>query len=221
MRVNFRHSYEQSDKSSCSSSYGDVDDLVFQVKERYDIISHLFDKDTPTWGCPSFEKCTDLVTPNNLHDGTLSIDLRMKLDGAPSRMNFIPENSFNKQMTKLFLDKETSDVFFELPSNDGRASVHCHAHSVVLRAAAPHLAQLCESSDQTSPVVISDIDPGVFLQLLQYVYGGSITPDWHTDARKFINSAHKFGVANLKIEAEAWHTMYHEFTVSNVIGELL
>ena len=44
----------------------------------------------------------------------LSIDLRMKLDGANPHMNFIPENSFDKQMMKLFLDKEISYVLFEM-----------------------------------------------------------------------------------------------------------
>lgn len=148
------------------------------------------------------------------------------LDAAPSgsnnsRVNFIPENPFCKHMMKLFLDEESTDVVFDLSSDDHSPKVQYHAHRLVLKANAPGLARLCEGSDKSTPVSIPDVEPQVFLQLLQYVYGGDISPNWENDAKNLIDAADKYEVIGLKVEAEAWYVTYSKFTVGSVIEDLL
>ncbi|KAL7525078.1 hypothetical protein ACHAXR_000849, partial [Thalassiosira sp. AJA248-18] len=212
---------QASDRNSCSNgSYDDADDLVFQVK-RKNFGRAVFGKESSTLGWHNFNKRSDLVKPENLNHGTLTIELRMKLDEAKSRVNFIPENSLGKHMLGLFLDKESADVLFELPNDDHSSKVQYYAHSLILKSSAPALARLCEGSTKLSPVAIPDVEPQVFLQLLQYVYGGDIRPDWENDAKKFIDAAGKYGVINLKVEAEAWYVAYCNFTVENMVADLL
>ena len=74
---------------------------------------------------------------------------------------------------------------------------------------------------KSSPVTILDLEPQVFLQLLHYVYGSNISPDWKNDAKKFVDAAGKYRLTNLKLAAEAWHVAYYIFTVGNVVEELL
>jgi len=225
VRVNFRYGGSRSHRSSCSTDgpYDDVDDLVFQVAlARNVILSHTFAKETPLLGSDNLIHRSVLLKPENLNHGTLTIELRMKLDESnKSRVNFIPENPFGKHMLKLFLDAESADMLFELSNDDHSSKVQYHAHRLVLEANAPGLARLCEGSDKSTPVRIPDVEPQVFLQLLQYVYGGDISPDWENDAKKFIDAADKYEVIDLKVEAEAWHVTYSKFTVGNVIEELL
>mmetsp|Transcript_19072 Transcript_19072/g.28931 ORF Transcript_19072/g.28931 Transcript_19072/m.28931 type:complete len:243 (+) Transcript_19072:1-729(+) len=145
----------------------------------------------------------------------------MKLVENKALLNFIPENPFSKNMLGLFLDEQSADVRFELSSDDNSLKVQYHAHCLILKACAPALARLCEGSDKSSPIVIPDVEPRVFLQLLLYIYGGDISPDWKNDAKKFIDAADKFGLVNLKLTAEAWYVAYYNFTVVNVADELL
>jgi len=117
------------------------------------------------------------------------------------------------------------------PSSPTAKSVIFHAHKVVLQfcAKGSTLASLCEgghdtlSSTTTMPVVpISDINPEVFHQMLQYIYGGTIAPsEWEIRSKDFIDAADRYGVTNLKIEAEAWYAKHFELTVENVIDTLL
>ena len=44
---------------------------------------------------------------------------------------------------------------------------------------------------------------------------------WEKDAKKSIDAADNFDVVDLKMEIEAWHVTHFDFTVDNVIEELI
>lgn len=192
----------------------------FRVKR--DTLSRKFDRESSSlWGHADFTKHSFLSNPGNLSHGTLSIELRMKLVENKSLVNFIPENPFSKNMMGLFLDEQSADVRFELSNDDNSLKVQYYAHCLILKACAPALARQCEGSNKLSPIAIPDVEPPVFLQLLLYVYGGDISPDWKNDAKKFIYAADKYGLFDLKLRAEAWYVAYCNLTVINVADELL
>lgn len=100
------------------------------------------------------------------------------------------------------MDESTADVIFEV-TDDGTLFP---AHRVVLQfcAAGSTLAGLCEDSDDLTPVPITGVDSQVFRQLLYYVYGGNIDEsEWDEQLKALIEAADRYGVKNLKIEAEA------------------
>ena len=71
-------------------------------------------------------------------------------------------------------DNETADVAFRVGANEDEKTMY--AHSIVLRARAPSLAELAEEYDRNTPIPLDDVDPDVFGQLLRFVYGGEV-PD--------------------------------------------
>ena len=193
-------------------------EIIEQTNDIESQTSNTFNKQEKSWGWNSLIKRSVLLKPDNLNQGTLTLELRMKL---VETVNFIPKNPFGKHMLELFLEEESADVLFELSSDNTSSTVQYHAHRLVLKACAPDLARLCEGCDKSTPVTIPDVDPPVFLQLLKYVYGGKVTAGWAIDARKFIHAADKYDCGGLKVEAEAWHVTYCNFTVDSVIEELL
>jgi hypothetical protein len=85
------------------------------------------------------------------------------------------------------------------------APVTFHAHCSILKAGSAVLADLCQSKgDPTTPIEIMDVSPEVFRHLLYYIYGGKISDDdMKTHTKDIINAANRYGVATLKLEAEA------------------
>jgi speckle-type POZ protein len=73
-----------------------------------------------------------------------------------------------------------------------------------------------------NPILINDIKPEVFRHLIWYVYGGGLVADhFITSAKDLIDAADKYGVINLKLEAEVWYVHSTTITVDNVIDHLL
>mmetsp|Transcript_10007 Transcript_10007/g.18315 ORF Transcript_10007/g.18315 Transcript_10007/m.18315 type:complete len:414 (-) Transcript_10007:164-1405(-) len=195
------------------------------------------------WG--DFVEYEELLDPSKkvLNNGTLTVEVRIKPHDKYCCANFIPKNEFAQNMMQSFMDETTADVIFEVkhdndeadaqgdydPSSPTAKNVLFYAHKIVLQfcAKGSSLASLCEgqdtSSSTTTPVVpISDIHPEIFHQMLQYVYGGEIAAaEWETRSKDFIDAADRYGVTNLKIEAEAWYVKHFEMTVENVIDTLL
>ena len=84
------------------------------------------------------------------------------------------------------------------------------------------LASLCDEYDKSSPVPISDIAPKIFRQMLYYAHGGKIsTAEWKYRSKDFIDTADKFGLHALKIEAEAWYVEHLILTVDDVVEALI
>ena len=97
-----------------------------------------------------------------------------------------------------------------------------HAHRFILQHHSQELSDLCATSDEMNPIIITDVKPEVFRHLLYYVYGGEITDeDFVCNERDIINAADKYGVTNLKLEAEVWCVNNTDITIDNVIDTLL
>ena len=64
--------------------------------------------------------------------------------------------------------------------------------------------------------------PNIFRILLSYIYGGKVSEDnMVLHARDIIDAADKYGVVNLKLEAEASFVVGATFTIENVMEHLL
>ena len=130
---------------------------------------------------------------------------------------------------KLFGDEKTSDVVFEIRENkisEGKSksltATKFHAHRLILQQHSPEVAALCATSEGMTPIIINGIKPDVFRHLLYYLYGGKISEEeFKTYAKDLINAADKYGVTNLKLEAEVWYVKNTDISIDNVIDNLL
>jgi len=94
------------------------------------------------------------------------------------------------------------------------------AHKLVLKTCAKGsiLASLCDDCDDETPVPITDVAPKVFRLLLRYVYGGDISAgEWKDYAKDLLEAADKYGLPNLKIEAEAWYVTLLKFSAGDAV----
>ena len=61
------------------------------------------------------------------------------------------------------------------------------------------------------------LSPDTFRHLLNYIYGGKLSDnDMKSHAKELVNAANRFGVVNLKLEAEAYIVGATTFTMENV-----
>jgi hypothetical protein len=66
------------------------------------------------------------------------------------------------------------------------------------------------------------VTPDIFRLLLNYIYGGKLSDDdMKSHAKEIIDAADKYGVVNLKLEAEACLVEATTFTIENVMEHLL
>ncbi|KAL7450714.1 hypothetical protein ACHAWC_005018 [Mediolabrus comicus] len=163
-------------------------------------------------------------------DGTLTVGVSIKEE--PSDV-FVPKNPLHKMMQGIFLDEVTADVCFEVCSADAKkgkkkkakSSDLFHAHSHILKACAPMLANLFDLEDSDGKLAttsITDIKPDIFRHLLYYVYGGNVAEaDLKTHAKDIIDAADKYSIINLKLEAEAVHVKSTDITMNNAMDNLL
>ena len=170
----------------------------------------------------------EIIDPSNevLSHGTLTVEVQIKPgDQEHCCTNFIPKNEFTQNMTKSFMHKDSADVIFEVGGQtESDPKVQFYAHKLVLHfcAKGSHMALLGNTYKKSTPVPITDVDPHIFHQMLFYVYGGNIpAKEWREKSKDYIDAADRYGVKNLKIEAEAWYAKYCEITLDNVIDELL
>jgi hypothetical protein len=171
---------------------------------------------------------------DSLVDGTLVVYVNMK-SHEPIKAtlpHFTPENPFCNNMLQMFNDKESADIVFEVGKHQSKnnaekvakiATVTFHAHRVILKAGSAVLADLWQSKgDPTTPIEITDVSPEVFRHLLYYIYGGKISKeDMETHAKDVINAANRYGVATLKLEAEACLVQGATFSLENVMEHLI
>jgi len=187
--------------------------------------------DNASW-IDDFAKRTELL--DALVNGTLVIEVRMKLPSTSNKVKqFIPANPFNKNMLELFMDEETADVFFEVGGEQQKkgkrkktktTTTSFHAHRLVLKNNASALYEMCAGSGEEgiSTVSITDVKPKVFKHVIYYSYGGKLSEDELKDnAKDIINACDKYGVVNLKLEAEACYVESTEITMDNMMDNLL
>jgi hypothetical protein len=183
------------------------------------------------WGFRNFAKRSILM--RSLVNGTLIIEVRMKL-ATPTKSvppPFILENPVAKMIQGLFLDEKSSDIIFKVVEGKGKNSaikaakttpVTFPAHRLIVENSSTVLADLCGShDDSTTPIQINDVSHDVFRLLLCYIYGVKVSEDeMKSHAREIIDVADKYGVVNLKLEAEASLVEGTILTIENVM-ELL
>eukprot|EP00984_Skeletonema_dohrnii_P018857 scaffold8920_cov84-Skeletonema_dohrnii-CCMP3373.AAC.3 len=180
-----------------------------------------------SWGWNNFLPRSEIID-EYLVNGALTFHVGIQLD------EFIPKNPASSIMLKLFNDENSADVVFEIcehqkldsESDRKRAKTSAaklyYAHRLILQHYSAELSALCTTSDGMTPIIITDVKPEVFRHLLYYVYGGEISDeDFAVHEKDFINAADKYGVTNLKLEAEVWYVNNTEITIDNVIDNLL
>ena len=177
--------------------------------------------------------CTRTAIINALVDGTLIIEIRMRNVGETTTTSpFIPDNPISKNILSKFMDEESADVVFEVcgkSEEEGNAgkrvktSTTLYAHRLILQDGATSLAEMCklgEKSNNTIP--ITDVSPEIFHHMLYYLYGGKISDkELKSNAKKIIDATDRYGVVNLKLEAEAAFVTSETFTFENAIDNLL
>ncbi|EJK49907.1 hypothetical protein THAOC_31166, partial [Thalassiosira oceanica] len=145
--------------------------------------------------------------------------------------SFIPSNPICNNILKGFNDEEMSDIDFEVggevESASGRrkraktTATTFHASHLILRLNAPSLADMCRPGDEAA-VPINGVEPEVFKMVLYFCYGGTVSEEeLAANAKAIIEAADRFGIVNLKLQAEAVLTEQTEVTVDNMLDNLL
>ena len=147
--------------------------------------------------------------------------------------HFIPENPFCNNMLQMLNDEDSADVVFAVgkqPSKNNAkkvakiAPVKFHAHCLILNnAGSAILVEFCDSKgDPSTPIEITDVSPEVFRHLLYYIYGEKISDDdMKARTKEIIDAANRYGVATLKLEAEACLVVGTTFSLENVMEHLI
>ena len=136
---------------------------------------------------------------------------------------FIPVSSACRTLHNLSINKDSADVVFEVKGDrDTSPKSKFYAHRLILRTAAPQLAELCLTDGSQSLVEIPNISSATFEVLLFYIYGGKRANFGEdiAEVKNIIDAADKYAVINLKLDAEVWYIMTTEFTTDNVIQHL-
>ena len=201
---------------------------VFAAHGTTDVANQIFA------ACGIFNFCERTKIIENLVDGTLVIEVRMRLVGNLANPSpFIPENPHAKTILKLFNDEESADIVFEVGSDESgrntrkraKTTTTFHAHRLILQqCSSTVLNELCKSGGEEagSRVSITDVKPEVFKHLLYYVYGGKIADEeMEENAKEIIDAADKYGIVGLKLEAEAAFVTSETITFDNAIDTLL
>ena len=177
------------------------------------------------WGESWFPCFRSDITERYLRRGALTIHVKMQIG------EYIPKNPASSMMLNLFGNEDFSDVVFEVSeqqiiSNNedvdaSKSSVQFHAHRLILQNHSPELAALCATSEGMTPIIIDDVKSEVFRLLLYYVYGGDISEEeFVANTEGLIKAADKYGVVNLKLEAEVWYVNDATISIDNVIDLL-
>jgi len=182
----------------------------------------------PAWGTKEFAKLNLLV--GALNDGTLEVEVRMRIAKSNNHLQamFVPKNPFVREIQKMFLDAESSDVVFEVgssssdddsSSSSGLATTF-NAHKLILQRCAPTLYEICGDGEDTVP--IQNVKPDCFHYMLSYCYGHKVPYEvMKMNAKDIIDASDKFGVSNLKLEAEAVFVDNTKISMDNMLELLL
>ena len=191
------------------------------------------DDATNSLGDSDFAKRSKLIKA--LVKGALIIEVRMRLiEASKLSSQFIPTNPLSKNILNKFNDEESADIIFEVGSGSKQGkgtrkkakttTTTFHAHRLILQDGASTLTEMCKPAGggSVATVSITDVKPDVFQHMLYYIYGGKLSDEELEDnAKDVIDAADKYGVVYLKLEAEAFYVKSTEFTVENMIDNLL
>ncbi|KAL7534494.1 hypothetical protein ACHAWF_004851 [Thalassiosira exigua] len=161
-----------------------------------------------------------------LEHGTLTVDIQMR-PGKSTDTPYVPNNPIGKNILNIFMDGDSADVMFEVvagndpcaPKKAKLSPVDFPAHRLILQQCAPALADM---SGKGGKVQITGIKPDIFRHVLYYAYGGKVADeDMNSNAKDIIDAADKYGVAGLKLEAEASYVKSTEIRLENMMDNLL
>ena len=181
------------------------------------------------WGKRNFAMRSKVI--DSLNDGALVIEVHMKL--VDRTKPFIPENPSCKIIQGMFMDEEFADIAFEVGGQQSKSnarkkaknsSVTFPAHRLIVRKCSSTLADLCGSAGdkKATPIQIPDVSPDIFHHLLYHLYGGKVADaDMKSHAKEIIDAADKYGVVDLKLEAEASLVKTTTFNMENLLDLLL
>eukprot|EP00581_Thalassiosira_minuscula_P009629 CAMPEP_0183706746 /NCGR_PEP_ID=MMETSP0737-20130205/3501_1 /TAXON_ID=385413 /ORGANISM="Thalassiosira miniscula, Strain CCMP1093" /LENGTH=368 /DNA_ID=CAMNT_0025934241 /DNA_START=164 /DNA_END=1270 /DNA_ORIENTATION=+ len=133
---------------------------------------------------------------------------------------FTPSNPCLRSILKLFSDEKTADAVFEVNGQE-----KFYAHRLILQTCAPALAEYFDFDDAKdggmASAPIHGVNADLFRHMLYYVYGGSV-PDkiFSEKCKDIIDIADRFGVGNLKVEAEGWYVKSTPITLDNFVENL-
>lgn len=177
------------------------------------------------------------------------IEVRMKYAKYPAPF-FPENPSACSTMRELFMDDESANVVFDIKGEEQKSKksspkirktepspTRFYAHRHILKVAAPQLEELSRSSSDTSSPIfeIPDISPEIFDGLLKCIYGHETFDDECeiddndrlvfdeedvTFIKEIIVAADKYGISNLKLEAEARYAMATTITLENMMDHL-
>ena len=187
---------------------------------------------TNGWGFTNFG--TRLALLSSLVNGTLVIEVHVRLATPIKSVPpiFIPENPFAKNLQRMIIDENFGDISFVIGGNQKKnnaekiaktTSVVFHAHRDILSECSTGvLADICRSSVvSSSPIEITDVSPEVFRHLLHSAYGVKVSEeDMKSETKEIIDAANRYGVVNLKLEAEAFLVRDTVFSLENVMEHL-
>ena len=171
-------------------------------------------------GTEDFISREEILDKSNkfLKGGTLTFFIRIKpvkdhycLPAKPQ-----PELNLGENISKLYGENQTADLAFKVGNSK------FFAHKLILQAQAPELSELAEQFNVNAPMAINDVDPDIFEMMLRYVYGKRIhTGQWRDHSKKILTASGKYGLTELKKEAEAWHINNLNLTAESAVDELL
>ncbi|KAL7550854.1 hypothetical protein ACHAWF_014051 [Thalassiosira exigua] len=189
-------------------------------------------------GWPNFISRSRVLDASSLlldEYGTLTVIVKIQIF-REKEANFVPRNEVN--LVRL-LEEANATTATTHASGDGDeggkdadlANAYdvtfnvggeiVRAHRLILKLAAPALAQLCEDADEDDEIPVAGVRPSIFRGVLRYAYGGSVPEEsWTTPrpgygddgsdggifaspAMEYLDAADLFGVSGLKILAEA------------------
>mmetsp|Transcript_26677 Transcript_26677/g.49043 ORF Transcript_26677/g.49043 Transcript_26677/m.49043 type:complete len:404 (-) Transcript_26677:70-1281(-) len=203
-----------------------------EVNRKLLLSRHAFRRKMASAGNSRFSKRSTMI--QSLVDGTLITEVRMKLAEPieTPRTAFVPENPFCNIIQQMFMDEKTADIVFEVGEKKGWSNARkkaktspatFYAHQLILQKGSSTLAELCGSvGEETTQVSITDVKPDIFHHLLCYLYGGKVADDdLKANGKELIDAADKYGIGNLKLEAEACFVNSTTITTSNMMEHLL
>ena len=190
-------------------------------------------------GWPDFISRSDILDDSqNILDSNGTLTVVVYVEEEPTTV-FVPDNPLVKRMQGMFNDQDTADVCFEVNTvgekkdddddDDGnkraKTTTPFYAHRTILQGCAPMLAAICGSNNERNGVVtapVNDVRPYIFLQLLLYAYGFSLSKDeLKTHSKDIIDAADKYSIVNLKLAAEAAYVESTDISLDNAMDNLL
>ena len=149
-----------------------------------------------------------------LIDGTLVLEVCIKSHPGYSQL-LNNRKCIQQRMFQQYLDENKKDIAFKVGSQVIKA------HQAILKAGAPELHELSQHFSLSDPFPINDVDPEIWKLIIGYIYGDTLFDSyfWKKQCDNFIESnkndficiiraSDKYGIEQLKNDAETWLFFY-------------